>query len=409
MKRLLALLIGTALLLGGCSYIPTVGTLPSIGTEASVSEQPNTTPPQTTVLPTTQIPTFATTVTTPPAATQSSESYALAESLPLEERVGQLFLARCPDINAAADAAKYHLGGYVLFGRDFQFGTPQSTAETITAYQSAAAIPMLIAVDEEGGTVTRVSSYPQYRGSRFPSPRTLYNSGGLALIAQTEAEKCQLLRSLGINVNLAPVCDITTDPNSFMYKRSLGQSAEETGNFIRTVLKVMEENGIGGVLKHFPGYGNNVDTHLGIGLDDRPLEYLEQADLLPFAAGIDAGCGAVLVSHVFVNCLDNAMPASLSPAVHGYLREQMGFDGVVITDDLVMQGITELYGAEESAILAVLAGNDLLCSSEYALQYNAVLNAVRSGRIPEETVTQAAARVLKWKQELGLLPPGGEG
>ena len=322
----------------------------------------------------------------------------------IEEKVGQLFLARCPTTAAAVtDVQTYHLGGYILFGRDFKNSTPSKVTATIAGYQSAADVPLLIAVDEEGGTVTRVSYYSQYRKSKFLSPRDLYNQGGLNLIIKTEKEKCSLLTSLGINVNMAPVCDITTDSTSFMYKRSLGQSPAETARFIQSVVDVMADYDVGGVLKHFPGYGNNTDTHVGIAVDNRTLDELEAVDLVPFAAGIEAGCGAILVSHTFVNCMDTTYPASLSPAVHQYLRREMGFDGVIVTDDLVMQAITNLYGAGESAVLAVLAGNDLLCSSEYKVQYKAVLNAVRSGRISTTLLDNAARRVLRWKQQLGLL------
>ncbi len=317
--------------------------------------------------------------------------------------MGQLFLARCPDQGAIEDIQTYHLGGYVLFGRDFQDGTPESVSAALASYQAASAIPLLLAVDEEGGTVTRVSSYPQYRSSKFPSPRELYAQGGLALIESTEAEKCRLLRSLGLNVNLAPVCDITTDENAFMYKRSLGQSPEITGDYIAAVVQVQSDNQVGGVLKHFPGYGNNADTHTGIATDERSLAELESADLRPFAAGIQAGCGAIMVSHTFVNCLDGAYPASLSPAVHEYIRQSMGFEGVLVTDDLAMAAITDLYGDGEAAVLAVLAGNDLLCSSAYQTQYAAVLEAVQSGRISQEQLNQSVARILQWKHNLGLL------
>lgn len=327
----------------------------------------------------------------------------LLSAMTIEEKVGQLFLARCPDENALEDIQAYHLGGYVLFGRDFAGQTPSTMAATLAAYQDAASIPMLIAVDEEGGTVTRVSSYRAFRESRFPSPRTLYAQGGLDLLLKTEAEKCALLGSLGINVNLAPVCDITTDSRAFLYSRSLGLSPEQTGTVIASMVKCMRSNRIGSVLKHFPGYGNNSDTHIGIAVDNRPLDALEHADLLPFAAGIDAGCGAIMVSHTFINALDAALPASLSVPVHRYLRNTMGFDGVIVTDDLAMGAITDLYGAEEAAILAVLAGNDLLCCSEYQIQYTAVLEAVRSGRIAEETLDQAVRRILRWKSNLGLL------
>ena len=347
--------------------------------------------------------TAGTEVDTTAATDKGFDAAALVAKMTAEEKVGQLFLARCPESDAAEDVSTYHLGGYILFGRDFRLGTKDSVKRNIAKYQAAAEIPLLIAVDEEGGTVTRVSRYLQYRNANFPSPRELFEEGGMALITQTEKEKCELLSSLGINVNMAPVCDITTDKSSFMYDRSLGQSPETTAEFIRNVLTVMDDHRVGGVLKHFPGYGNNTDTHVGIAVDDRTLAELEAADLIPFAAGIEAGCGAILVSHTFVNCLDPVYPASVSVAVHDYLRQEMGFDGVIVTDDLIMEAITDLYGTEEAAVLAVLAGNDLLCSSEYQVQYRAVLEAVRSGRIPAEQLDGAVERVLEWKHKLGLL------
>lgn len=327
----------------------------------------------------------------------------LFQNMTLEEKVGQLFLARCPDNGALADIQAYHLGGYILFGRDFRNQTPQSMRAAISQYQSAAAIPLLIAVDEEGGTVTRVSSYKAFRSSRFPSPRTLYHQGGLSLLLSTEAEKCQLLRSLGIQVNMAPVCDITTDSRAFLYSRSLGLSPRDTATAVAGMVQTMNEHKVGSVLKHFPGYGNNADTHVGIAVDNRSLQELENRDLLPFAAGIQAGCGAILMSHTVVTALDSDFPVSLSLPAHRYIRQTMGFDGVIVTDDLVMGAITKQYGAEEAAVLAVLAGNDLLCSSEYAIQYRAVLEAVQSGRIPLTVLNQAVHRVLQWKHTLGLL------
>lgn len=344
--------------------------------------------------------TEATTVPTEPVF----DPWAMAEAMTTEELVGQLFLARCPsDETAVQDVQAYYLGGYILFGRDFEGQTPDSIQAIIADYQAAAEIPLLIAVDEEGGTVCRVSSHSAFRDSRFPSPRRLYDEGGMELVLETETEKCQLLRSLGINVNMAPVCDVTTDPDAFMYSRSLGQDPQLTGEYIRQVVGCMQTHQVGGVLKHFPGYGNNTDTHVGIATDDRSLEELEAVDLVPFRAGIDAGCDAILVSHTFVNCLDSQLPASLSPTVIGYLRQSIGFAGVIVTDDLVMQAITDLYGTEEAAVLAVLAGNDLLCSSEYQRQYAAVLEAVNTGRIPVSQIKESVVRILQWKYDLGLL------
>lgn len=330
----------------------------------------------------------------------------LMDSLTLEQKVGQIFLARCPETGAAEAVQQYHLGGFVLFDRDFEGETPSSMAQKIAGYQGVSHIPLLIAVDEEGGTVNRVSSHKAFRAYPFPSPRALYTKGGLELIHNTEAEKAQLLSGLGINVNLAPVCDITTNPNAFMYRRSLGQSPAVTGEFVADSIQTMGRFGVAAVMKHFPGYGNNADTHTGIARDSRSLETLETEDMQPFFAGISAGGGAILVSHTIVEAVDPEYPASLSQPMNYYLRLAMNFDGVIITDDLSMDAIAAQYGTEEAAVLAVLAGNDLLCSTEFETQYSAVLKACRSGRIPEAVLNEAVERVLRWKAQMGLGLPG---
>ncbi len=334
---------------------------------------------------------------------QQTAAKEYTEKLTLEQQTAQLFFARCPDTDAAAQAAEYSPGGYILFGRDFDGRTREEVQSDIASYQAAAAVPMLIGADEEGGTVVRVSANPSLRDTRFSSPQKLYAEGGLDRIRSDTEEKDALLLSLGINVNLAPVCDISTDPSSFIYPRTLGQDAETTSEYIRTVVEQMKTDGIGMVLKHFPGYGGSADTHTGQAVDSRPLSDFEKNDLLPFEAGIDAGAQAVLVSHNIVTCLDADYPASLSPAVHALLRDRLGFDGVIMTDDLAMQAVTDFTGDENAAVLAVKAGNDLLISSDFVTQYNAVLAAVKNGTLRESDIEQAAQRVILWKIQLGLI------
>lgn len=367
-----------ALLLAGCS----AESVPAAVTAPSLSE---TTPP-----------TVPETVAVDPVRQMISD-------MSLEQRVGQLFLARCNAETAAMDVQQYHLGGLVLFGNDFENQTPDSMAQTISNYQNAAEKPLLIAVDEEGGDVTRISQFSAFRDKRFSSLRKRYGQGGLEAVLTEEEEKCRLLSGLGINVNLGPVCDISTDPDAFLYSRSLGQDAQTTAEVTASTVNLMNAFSIGSVLKHFPGYGNNADTHTGIAVDSRPLESLKENDLIPFTAGIQVGCGAVMVGHIIVEALDPDYPASLSPAVHRYLREELGYSGVIMTDDLVMQAITDQYGAGEAAVMAVLAGNDLLCSTEYAVQYEAVLQAVLDGRIDIDVLNSAVRNVLEWKIRLGLL------
>ena len=268
----------------------------------------------------------------------------------LAEKVGQMFIVRCPEQGAAEKAAEYHLGGYILFRENFEEKTPVQAAEMVRACQAAAALPMLVGVDEEGGTVNRISGYPAFRDTPFASPQELYQAGGFDAVREDALEKCAFLEELGVNVNFAPVCDVSTDPEDFIYKRSFGRNAAETAQYVRTVVETMGERGMGSVLKHFPGYGNNADTHTGIAVDDRPYDSFAASDFLPFRAGIEAGADIVLVSHNIVSCMDSAYPASLSPRVHEILREELGFTGVTVTDDLYMDGIRDFVDVEGAAV-----------------------------------------------------------
>lgn len=369
----------------------------ALGLSACASSEP----PQAETPPTRQTQPEAPEPTLEEQQQAAAEGY--TEKLTLEQQTAQLFFARCPDTDAAAEAAEYSPGGYILFGRDFDGRTREQVQDGIASCQAAAAVPMLIGVDEEGGTVVRVSANPDLRSTRFSSPQKLYAEGGLDRIRSDTEEKDALLLSLGINVNLAPVCDISSDPSSFIYPRTLGQDAETTSDYIRTVVGQMKSDGIGMVLKHFPGYGGSADTHTGQALDPRPLSDFEKNDLLPFEAGIDAGAQAVLVSHNIVACLDADYPASLSPAVHALLRDRLGFDGVIMTDDLAMQAVTDFTGDENAAVLAVQAGNDLIISSDFVTQYHAVLDAVKNGTLRKNDIEQAAQRVILWKIQLGLI------
>ena len=330
----------------------------------------------------------------------------LISSMTLEEKVGQLFFVRCPADSAVEDVSAYHLGGYILFGRDTKDRTANELIQTIQRYQDAAAIPLLMGVDEEGGTVVRVSSNPHLRNEKFASTQRLYALGGMDRVLTDTREKDVLLRALGFNVNLAPVADVSTDPGDFIYDRAFGQDAAATSDYVSAVTGRMRADGMGSVLKHFPGYGDNADTHTGIAVDDRPYEDFVNSDFLPFLAGMAAGgdTAAVLVSHNIVECMDPDLPASLSPAVHNLLRQDLGFDGVVMTDDLAMDAVGAYAGDGAVAVMALQAGNDMVVTTDYRSQIPKVLEAVENGSLEEAAIDAACRRVLRWKQALGLLP-----
>lgn len=361
----------------------------------------------------------------PPEEPEEAALRALLEDMTLEEKTGQLFFVRVPAENALEDVTTYHLGGYLLFGRDTQDRTANDLIQTIASWQAQAVdydmgIPLLIGVDEEGGSVVRVSSNPHLRSKKFSGPRKLWEEGLDALIRETR-EKAILLRTLGFNVNLAPVADVSTDPNDFIYDRTTGKGAEEAADYVARVIETQSYNHLGSVLKHFPGYGNNKDTHTGVAVDDRPMETFLEQDFLPFQAGIAVEetvwsseelrrlRPAVLVSHNIVNCMDPDLPASLSPEVHRILREDLGFDGVVMTDDLAMEAVAAYAADGAVAVLSLQAGNDLVVTTDYRTQIPRVIQAVKDGTLEESVIDTACLRVLRWKLELGLLELTEEG
>lgn len=390
MKRLLAAAL-TALLLLSLSACGT-----SAGEEADAPAEP---PAEETPAPEPETPPD----TQPDPPEDPVET--LLTSMTLEEKVGQLFFVRCPADSAVEDVSAYHLGGYILFGRDTQDKTANDLIQTIRSYQDAAAIPMLIGVDEEGGTVVRVSSNPHLRSSKFQSPQKLYATGGMDAVIADAHEKDVLLRALGINVNLSPVADVSTSSGDFINARAFGQDAAATADYTAAVTAQMTADGMGSVLKHFPGYGNNVDTHTGIAVDQRPMETFEASDFLPFESGIAAGGGltAVLVSHNITTCVDDTLPASLSPAVHEILRDKLGFDGVVMTDDLAMDAVAAYAQDGAAAVMALEAGNDLVLTTDYRTQIPKVIEAVEGGTLDKAVIDTACRRVLTWKIALGLI------
>lgn len=327
----------------------------------------------------------------------------LLSTMTLEEKVGQIFLIRCNSVNAYEDIYKYKVGGFILFDENIQGETKESLSTTIKSYQEKSLINMIITVDEEGGIVNRLSWYPEFRAVPFYSPQELYNEGGYQLIIDDTKEKATLLKSIGINMNLAPVCDISTNPNDYIYPRTFGKDAEETAKYIETVVKTMKENNIGSTLKHFPGYGNNLDTHGEMSIDNRSYESFLNNDFIPFKSGIDAGADSILVSHNIISSIDETLPASLSKKVHDIIRKDLEFNGVIMTDDLQMSAIKEYIGEINSVIFAVNSGNDLIISSDYTIQIPTVIEAVKNGDIKEEVIDEAVLRVLMLKLKLGII------
>ena len=327
----------------------------------------------------------------------------MLSKMTLEEKVGQMFLARYPSSGVLNEIKNYQPAGYILFGKDFQNETPNSIKRELQDCQNASKIPLALGVDEEGGTVVRVSQYKAFRASPFKSPREIYANGGMDALISDSHEKSNLLKNLGINMNLAPVVDVPKTSNDFIYKRAFSTNVNEVKNFTNQIINAIKSDNITSVMKHFPGYGNNVDTHTGIAIDKRDYSNFENRDFIPFEEGIKNGAPAILVSHNIVECMDKSRPASLSENVHNILRNELGFSGIIMTDDLAMDAVKQYVENGDAATQAVLAGNDLIISSDFANQRNEVLQAVKDGTIEENTINNAVKRVLAWKMMYGII------
>lgn len=321
----------------------------------------------------------------------------IMKDMTLEEKIGQLFLVRYDKNLASSWVSDYYPGGFVMFAKDFANQTKDSIKEEIDNLQSISKIPLVIAVDEEGGYVTRVSRYSNFRDSKFLSPREYYDTGGEELLEKTEKEKATLLLSTGINLNLAPVADVSVNSNDFINNRTFNRDARDTAVLIGKMVNYANEVGISSSLKHFPGYGNNVDTHTGVAIDERSYENFLENDYLPFKEGIKNRVPTVLVSHNIINCIDSRYPATLSKKVIAELREKLNFSGVVITDDLSMDAVNSYVEDGSAAVLAVNAGDDLIITSDFVKMYREVYQAVTDKKIDIKTIDQAVKRNIAWK------------
>ena len=325
------------------------------------------------------------------------DALSTVKKMTLEEKVGQMFLARYPESGVIEEIKSQNPGGYILFSRDFDNKTKTSMITELNNCQENSKIKLALGVDEEGGTVVRVSNHTAFRSTKFLSPQSLWKQGQLPLILKDSKEKSELLKSIGLNMNLTPVADVPTSSSDFIYKRSYGRGAEKTAIYVSELIKTMNESGMISTMKHFPGYGNNVDTHTGIAIDERPMSTFETSDFLPFKSGIETDGPTILVSHNIVKCMDAEKPASLSENVHNILREDLDFSGIVMTDDLAMDAVKTYVENGQAAVQAVIAGNDMIISSDFAKQKQEVVTAVNNGKISQDKIDIAVRRILAWK------------
>ena len=336
--------------------------------------------------------------------TYSQRAGQIMKGMTTKEKAGQLIFRESSSKARLRSVRKNQYGGYLLFASDFKGKTPKSVRVRMSKYQKASKVNMLIGVDEEGGTVVRVSKYRAFRKHPFRSPRSLYKSGGYTRIRKDTYSKAKLLLKLRINTNFAPVADVPYSASDYIYPRAFSTKVRGTCKYIRTVVRRMKKSGLVSVLKHFPGYGRNGNTHTLIIRDKRSMRTFKRRDLRPFKTGIANGCDLIMVSHNIVYAFDKKRPASLSRSVHKYLRKTMKFKGVIITDSMSMAGVKEFGKSNgDRAVRAIRAGNDMICTPYAYDSIQAIRKAVRTGKISKKRLNTSVRRILIVKLKRGII------
>lgn len=304
------------------------------------------------------------------------------------------------------------VGGVVLLARNLDSTNPDGIRATLTRLQSLSRIPLFVAIDQEGGTVNRLRA-PFHE---FPGNMALGATGNPDLAFQQAQAQARELLALGINWNFAPVMDVNNNPdNPIIGVRSYGADPELVAQMGAAAIRGYQQTGILACAKHFPGHGDTaVDSHLALPTIWGDRERLEQIELVPFRSAIAAGVGAIMTTHIVFPALDAHRPATISPAIlEGLLRQELGYDGLVITDCLEMKAIADTVGTARGAVEALKAGADMvLIAHTLEVQREAVeaiRQAVESGDLPEHRLNEAVSRVLAAKQRFVTTQPPAEG
>lgn len=332
------------------------------------------------------------------------KAYEYMQSMSKEQMVGQLIIGTCPtDDTATNTISRYALGGYFFNTDNFYMLSQEQIKDVISSYQSSASTPMIMSVEEEGGAVTAISDLDAFADYDFDSPRNIFEQGGMDAINDSETKKATMLSSVGINLNIAPVCDTAEEFTQIMYSRSLGGTIEETAQFAQNVTNISQKKGVSVALKHFPGYGTIPDSVESVVKDTREASSFGSRDFVPFQAGIDKGAHCVLMSNVLYENMDPTCVASLSDYIHTILRNELKFTGLIVTDNLNNADYSEYANGKDVYVQAVLAGNDMLMVDEIDSAYTAILEAVNDGTIKEEVLQKACMRVIAYKYTAGIM------
>ncbi|MDY5340581.1 MAG: beta-N-acetylhexosaminidase [Intestinimonas sp.] len=352
-----------------------------------------------------------------PALTPVPEPDPLAEQLAamtVEEKVGQLLIGGFEGTEIGDQATRlvqeYQVGGLILYGRNIAGAGQLVTLTNGLKALNGDGIPLFLSIDQEGGGVDRMP--PEVR--RTPGAYCVGQTGSVPAAQSYGDVLAAECAAFGLNLDFAPVLDVWSNPgNTVIGQRAFSADARTVAGLGPAAARRMMDQGVIPAVKHFPGHGDTaVDSHVGLPVVDKSPEELEETELIPFraaiqSAGTDGQVPAVMVAHILLTQLDPERPASLSPAVvTGLLREELGFAGAVLTDDLTMGAVTQSYGLGEAAVLAVEAGCDILlvCHGQDSVPAvrTALLEAAASGRITAERLDESVYRILRLKTEYAL-------
>ena len=323
--------------------------------------------------------------------------------------IGELFMVDFTGREPSAEVERLvrdGVGGIILFEKNVA-GPAQIATLTNALQRTATDVghpPLLISMDQEGGPVVRLRA----GATHFPSAMAFGAAGSEAVVASAAGITARELRAVGVQLNFAPVLDVNTNPlNPVIGVRSYGEDPDRVGRLGAAAVRAMEVSGVAATVKHFPGHGDTVvDSHLGLPLVTHDLRRLDRIELAPYRQAIAAGCAAVMTAHIVFKAIDADRPATVSPAVLGFLRERMGFQGVIVTDSMAMDAITGYARPGEAAVQAVAAGADIVLACGALEAQREALRAVREaaerGRIPAARIADAVARVGALKKRFRL-------
>ena len=352
-------------------------------------------------------------VTTEAVATEPPDPInELIAAMTPEEKAGQLFIIQPESLGIETNPAavtralleQYPVAGFLITGDNIS-GDAQIRQLT-DALQEASRIPLFLATDEEGGSVSRFANKKFLHLPKYKNAAAVGASGDPAAALEMGTTIGSYLKGFGINMNFAPVADVNTNPkNPIIGKRAFSSAPETVRSMVQAMSDGLRQNGIIPTYKHFPGHGDTAqDSHTQLAVSYKTLEQLRICEWLPYEGLTPDTC--VMVAHVALpEVTGNMTPATLSPEIiQNYLRQELGFSGVVITDGMEMRAIVKHYSDGEAAVLAILAGCDIILQPrDFSAAYEAVLSAMAEGRLSEARVHESLYRILTLKQTYGLL------